>query len=97
MFFIFSQALIVFFFSISVKPLNVQLKCFIFNNSHITINKFLILDEQFNILSEKIFEPKINNLNTPSIIGLEDVRLINHNNQLYYYGNKNIDFEYFLI
>lgn len=58
-------------------------------NNHITINKFLVLDEKFSIVDMKIFEPNINH-NNNTITGIEDIRLIKYKNDLYYYGNTKI-------
>lgn len=55
-------------------------------NNHITINRFLILDKDFSIIKTKIFYPLIKQTKN-TITGVEDIRLIKHNNELYYYGN----------
>jgi hypothetical protein len=56
----------------------------------ISINKFITLNKNFEIQDDNIFD---NNLNTDGdFVGLEDIRLYNQNNQLYYsasYYDKN--------
>ena len=53
----------------------------------ISLNKCIILDTSFKIISEKIFDHNLLELSSTNNIGVEDIKLFYFENKIYYIGN----------